>query len=796
MTRIYVAEIQAHDGAALHTFYYSTVGFTSTPTDTPSNTLFDARLLQPCLLKRSLFSSGTTSGESTADYGDLILNNTDEALDFLNDYGCDGRVLIVRSGVLGTAYPSTFTTEFKGTMSVPTFVNNTVVIKVKSRQLTLTAPLQVTKFAGTNVAPNGLEGLPTDLQGKPKPVILGAPSNVSALLVNTSKQIYQVHDGALADIAAVYDKGVLLKTGRVWNAATSLNIGTLPNAIYVACTGLSLVLAADHSTFKLYTSADNGATWTLRQTLPALIFSIAFNGTTFALISNGDVYSSTTGTSFTVSSSAFGARYLAWSTALSLWIAVGNGGLINTSPDLITWTTRTSGTTRDLTLIAAGDACVVVVTDNGNIHSSDDGITWTLRVTAATNSALFAGVYANGRFVFIGQVLLTSLDGLTWSRLPVPPTPATPPVIFQVITGLDGLFFTISSRYMCSSPDLVNWTINDVGAIFNYPTISAFVNNGVQLTALNISGGVTYTTHTTYANTTDLQDDSLAPHAGEFLACPSSGYFRLGSPPVGTVTCDPIEGASSSARTVGQSFVRVLQRAGFTTGDWSASDITALDVINSAVIGGAWLSETTFAAVLDELAATLGAWWGLDHAGVFRIQQIVNPASGTSVLTLTANDIDGVLTKVVTQDPGQGLPNYSTILTYAPNYTLQTGDTVSPLVSATRRGVLAQPWATVKALDASVQTKFLRAVEVTEATLFTQASDAQTEATRRQTLRGVKRDRFDLKTELNTDTNTLDLGNVLTLTYRRFGFSGGKKFLVLGVSPDALAKRITLTLWG
>ncbi|MTK11614.1 MAG: hypothetical protein F8N39_05835 [Clostridiaceae bacterium] len=57
------------------------------------------------------------------------------------------------------------------------------------------ASYQPRKFAGTNVGPVGVEGLSTDLQGKPKPKLRGTAVNFSPPCVNTSLLIYQIDDG-------------------------------------------------------------------------------------------------------------------------------------------------------------------------------------------------------------------------------------------------------------------------------------------------------------------------------------------------------------------------------------------------------------------------------------------------------------------------------------------------------------------------------------------------------------------------------------------------------------------------
>ena len=113
-----------------------------------------------------------------------------------------------------------------------------------------------------------------------------------------------------------------------------------------------------------------------------------------------------------------------------------------------------------------------------------------------------------------------------------------------------------------------------------------------------------------------------------------------------------------------------------------------------------------------------------------------------------------------------------------------------------RVGWLKNDWREATAVDAAVQTAHALAPQVVEDSCLTVEADAQAEATRRQTLKGVKRDRLEITIGLDDETDELDLGDVLTLTHSRYGLSAGKQFLILGVQPNAQEHTLTLTLWG
>lgn len=96
----YLIEIQAAHrltGAA-KTFYFSSDGFNSLPTDTPANQHFTGGIKSPGNYDRALFSNGTTSGEISVGFGFIELQNADGSQDHLRDYAFDGyslRILTV-----------------------------------------------------------------------------------------------------------------------------------------------------------------------------------------------------------------------------------------------------------------------------------------------------------------------------------------------------------------------------------------------------------------------------------------------------------------------------------------------------------------------------------------------------------------------------------------------------------------------------------------------------------------------------------------------------------------------------
>jgi hypothetical protein len=109
----------------------------------------------------------------------------------------------------------------------------------------------------------------------------------------------------------------------------------------------------------------------------------------------------------TITSVAFGA---------GLFVAVGAGGVIATSPNGVTWTTRTSGVAVALAFVRyANNSKFYATSRTTTLISSPDGITWTTEATLPANISSID--YGNGYFVAPdgSQNVYTSTDLITWN---------------------------------------------------------------------------------------------------------------------------------------------------------------------------------------------------------------------------------------------------------------------------------------------------------------------------------------------------------------------------------------------
>lgn len=283
--------------------------------------------------------------------------------------------------------------------------------------------------------------------------------------------------------------------------------------------------------------------------------------------------------------------------------------------------------------------------------------------------------------------------------------------------------------------------------------------------------------------------------AGHYCACPTSSgsYFRLSTDPSGTLTADVTQGASASDRTVAQILKQIAIKGGVASGDINASDVTALDALNSAEVGIWIYGETTALAALDPIATSIGAWYGFDATGQFRMGRFSAP-SGTANIEISRDNIISI-EKMRTQDSDKGLPAYKVILSYLKNYTIQdTGLAAS--VTEVRHNVIRYPSLEVTATDATVQNQFLLAPEIQRDTLLIDGTAASTEATRVLNLYKVQRDLYQVRIALDVTETLPDINGVANVTLNRFGLDSGKLFRIIGISSNYATNRATLTLWG
>ncbi|MFT4117457.1 hypothetical protein [Bradyrhizobium sp.] len=229
--------------------YVSTAaGYATEPTDTPANQPFRGAL-QSFSFSRSIMQGDI--GQFTTGTGNLTISNADAEYDFLPlSYAIDGRPIQIRIGRVDQPYAETYPLA-KLTASGWNIDTDSISIDLEDYSYKLEVPIQPNTYGGTGDADGG-----SDLAGKRKPLVFGNALNVSPVLLVPNLLIYQVHDGSLQAVDAVYDRGVPLVADADYVTYAALVAASVVSGRYATCRARGL--------FKLGSSASGTVTADVR----------------------------------------------------------------------------------------------------------------------------------------------------------------------------------------------------------------------------------------------------------------------------------------------------------------------------------------------------------------------------------------------------------------------------------------------------------------------------------------------------------------------------------------------------
>lgn len=329
------------------------------------------------------------------------------------------------------------------------------------------------------------------------------------------------------------------------------------------------------------------------------------------------------------------------------------------------------------------------------------------------------------------------------------------------------------------SPPMVNTSrlIFEVGAC---NAVDHVYSNGAELTS-----GAAYTSQA------DMEANS--PASGYFRAWPAGGYFRIGSYDAQQITADVTQGATTAQRTAGQVLVGLAIAAGIPSSEIAMSDVSALDALNASPVG-IWLDDdsTTFASAMDQVAASIGAWYGFDGGGLLRMGQLTEPVGPPKAILAEYDILDGIERRAPADN---GMPAWSVTVNHTRNYTVQTSGLAGS--AASRQPFVSQETRAANAVAAAIKTQWLLASAITVDTLLTTPAAADAEATRLLALYKVRRDIFEIPVALSALTAAgIWLLDVIGVDHPRFRLNSGRLFRVIGVALENGSNKAILTIWG
>ncbi len=306
--------------------------------------------------------------------------------------------------------------------------------------------------------------------------------------------------GATGDIEGVSVTSPITGGG----TSGTVTIGIDSTAVVPSQTGNSGKYLTTNGTSSSWATVSSGTTWTQKGGPSvfgtSVITTMAYNGTNLYAVGtyNGTLFTSPDLVTWTSRTSGFGSNGINRIIyENSLWVAVGNLGLISTSTDGVTWTARTSNmSSNDIFDVTYGNSLFVAVGDGGNggsggVTTSPDGATWTKRTTPTLSSAImFSVAYGNGYFVAVGQQNtvcgIYSTNGTTWTALA-----ATANFYASVVSYQNGNWFIFATaangKYQATNPTGAWTNINGNNTL---PTMGNYSNNYASNIA--VSGGKFY----------------------------------------------------------------------------------------------------------------------------------------------------------------------------------------------------------------------------------------------------------------------------------------------------------------
>jgi hypothetical protein len=198
----------AYTTAAAPTYRLSDRDWIGTPTDaTMPNVRFPGILAAPVALEETISPLPEQSRRSIS-VGEITINNADRGAEAIaGDWAIAGRTATIRRGRHLQPTPDAYDNFVRvGDVRVigAAYGETVLRLSVTSAVDALTVPA-CGVFGGTG----GLDGVAA-LAGQFKPRVFGQVLNHRPPLVKDSNQIYLLHDGAMAGVSAVRDRGVAL----------------------------------------------------------------------------------------------------------------------------------------------------------------------------------------------------------------------------------------------------------------------------------------------------------------------------------------------------------------------------------------------------------------------------------------------------------------------------------------------------------------------------------------------------------------------------------------------------------
>ena len=300
-------------------------------------------------------------------------------------------------------------------------------------------------------------------------------------------------------------------------------------------------------------------------------------------------------------------------------------------------------------------------------------------------------------------------------------------------------------------------------------------------------------------NVEDIEAEDSSLQNGYYNKSLSTGYIKLSSPPEGTVTAD-VKGYNSEGYI-------------YTAGDiisTIASQYTDLDdntEIDHDSISGADQDRNMgfytknesikVSNVFDFLVKGINAFWCFNRLGQLCMGRYLTPEDEPPVRNIKERDI---LDKNIEREPTPP-PVWRCTVRYARSWEVQEGNKIAASLRESdepddvrRSSLYGEEYRQVVAQDDFVLQNYPNAREIIIDTALIEESDAQQEANDR--FDRDKRVRDIHRVSLVDTILVYELGEVISLSFSRYGLNNGRNFIVLGYREDSSEKITEVTLYG
>lgn len=214
---------------------FSDGGWIGKPSDIARpNTLYESRLLDPASISKRIPIAPEVGRRAQTQFGDIRAAGADGELDdTTTSRTIDGRTIKLFVGPRNGGFVD-FSQILEAIGDDITADPVTTFFGVKNISTLLDVPLQSSIYEGTG----GING-DSGLQGRARPLLFGECFNVTPVLMNVDRLIYDVHNGQVNAIDAVKDRGQSLTwDGNDYADYTSLRGATIAAGQFAKATAI------------------------------------------------------------------------------------------------------------------------------------------------------------------------------------------------------------------------------------------------------------------------------------------------------------------------------------------------------------------------------------------------------------------------------------------------------------------------------------------------------------------------------------------------------------------------------